>query len=224
LWIVAETQTKGRGRKGRTWSSPQGNLHASLLLIDPAPLRIAPELGFVAGVAAAHAVREILAGDRRVAIKWPNDILYDGAKLSGILLEGASLPDGRFACVAGIGVNCRIHPEDMPYQATNLAAITGHRVEPARVFAELSAAMAYWLDVWAKGAGFASVRAEWLTLAAGLGTRIIVARPSQTVEGVFRTIDATGRLVLEKGSDRLMIEAGDVFFSSRLKSSSAANE
>jgi BirA family transcriptional regulator, biotin operon repressor / biotin---[acetyl-CoA-carboxylase] ligase len=214
LWVVASVQTKGRGRNGRVWSSPRGNLHASLLLIDPSPPRRAAELGFAAGVAAIHALREILPGDGRLAIKWPNDVLHSGAKLGGILLESTTLPDGRLACVAGIGVNCVCHPGDTPYKATGLAAITGEPVAPERVFERLSATMAHWLDVWAGGSGFRVIRAEWLSLAAGLGTWISVARPSQTVEGVFQTIDASGRLILERGSGQVAIEAGDVFFSS----------
>jgi BirA family biotin operon repressor/biotin-[acetyl-CoA-carboxylase] ligase len=222
LWVIADTQTEGRGRSGRVWSSPRGNLHASLLLIDPAPPHRAAELGFVAGVAAAHALREILCGDRRVTIKWPNDVLHDGAKLCGILLESANLPDGRFACVAGVGVNCRLHPANTPYKATNLSAIAGQPVAPARVFARLSATMTHWLDVWAAGAGFESVRTEWLSLAAGLGAWIGVTRPTQTIEGMFQTIDATGRLILEQVSGQVAIEAGDVFFSPRPVSSATA--
>ncbi|MGH6840666.1 MAG: biotin--[acetyl-CoA-carboxylase] ligase, partial [Methylocella sp.] len=137
LWVIADTQTEGRGRNGRAWSSPRGNLHASLLLIDPGPPRKAAELGFVAGVAAAHAVRDILCGDFRVAIKWPNDILYDGAKLCGILLESAIFPNGRFACVAGVGVNCRSHPKDTPYKTTSLSAVAGQPVAPEKTFEHL---------------------------------------------------------------------------------------
>lgn len=212
LWVVAATQTKGRGRHGRSWSSPRGNLYASLLLIDPAPPQLAPELGFTAGVATLHALREILSGDPRLAIKWPNDVLHAGAKLAGILLESAQLPDGHFACVAGFGVNCGAHPEDTPYKATDLAAILGQTVDAGKVFEALSAAMAHWLDVWAKGAGFDAIRAEWLSFAAGVGSWIRVARPSQTLEGVFQTIDAHGRLVLEQVSGPAVVEAGDVFF------------
>jgi BirA family biotin operon repressor/biotin-[acetyl-CoA-carboxylase] ligase len=224
LWVIADTQTGGRGRNGRVWSSPRGNLHASLLLIDPAPPHRAAELGFVAGVAAAHALREILGGDRRVTIKWPNDVLHDGAKLCGILLESANLPDRRFACVAGVGVNCRLHPANTPYKATNLSAIAGQPVAPARAFARLSATMTHWLDIWAAGAGFEAIRAEWLSLAAGLGRSISVARHLRTIEGTFQTIDATGRLILEQASGQVAIEAGDVFFSPRPVSSAMAGE
>lgn len=219
LWVVANAQTEGRGRNGRVWSSPPGNLYASLLLIDPAPPNRAAELGFVAGVALIHALREILCDNRRLAIKWPNDILYDGAKLCGILLESANLPDGRFACVAGIGVNCSSHPQDTPYKATDLALIAGQPIAPAKVFEKFSETMAHWLDAWAgEGKGFEIIRAEWLSAAAGLGTQISVKRPSQTVEGVFLTIDATGRLILEHSGGQVAVEAGDVFLAQHPKS------
>ncbi|MCI0467401.1 MAG: biotin--[acetyl-CoA-carboxylase] ligase [Beijerinckiaceae bacterium] len=222
LWIAASSQTAGRGRNGRRWESPLGNLHASLLLIDPAPPRKAAELGFAAGVAAAHALRDFLSGDTRIAIKWPNDILHDGAKLCGILLESATLPDGRFACVAGFGVNCRAHPENTPYPATDLGAITGEPAAPEEIFALLSAQMAHWLDIWARGAGFASIRAEWLSLAAGLGAWVSVKLPARTVEGIFETIDTSGRLILGRQLGKEAIEAGDVFFSRPSRVTAAA--
>jgi BirA family biotin operon repressor/biotin-[acetyl-CoA-carboxylase] ligase len=213
LWVVADTQTAGRGRNGRSWASPTGNLYASLLLRDPSPQHKAAELGFVAGVAAAHALREILRGDPRIKIKCPNDILYDGAKLCGILLEGTTLPNGRFACVVGIGANCRTHPKNTPYPATDLMTIMGLPAAPEVVFEQLSASMAHWLGVWASGAGFASIRAEWLPLAAGRGTRIRIALPSHAVEGAFQTIDGAGRLIVVQDTGKVVtMDAGDVFF------------
>lgn len=214
LWVTAEAQSRGRGRYGRAWSSPSGNLYASLLLVDPAPRGRAAELGFVAGTALACALRAILAGDRRLAIKWPNDILFAGAKLGGILLESTDLPGGRFACVAGFGVNCASHPSDTLYAATNLAEITGRPVPPEAVLKLLAAAMAERLRAWSRGSGFAAIRSEWLTFAGGLGARITVARPASTIEGIFATIDATGRLVLETSSGPVAIDAGDVFLGS----------
>ncbi len=211
LWVLAEAQSRGRGRKGRVWTSPTGNLYASLLLVEPAPRERAAELGFVAGTALAVALRDILAGDTRLAIKWPNDLLFAGAKLSGILLESTVLPDGRFACVAGFGVNCASHPPDTAYGATDLAEILGHPVAPESVLEPLARAMAGRLDIWAGGANFAAIRAEWLAFAGGLGAMITVVGPSATIEGVFETIDATGRLVLATASGKVAIEAGDVF-------------
>jgi BirA family transcriptional regulator, biotin operon repressor / biotin---[acetyl-CoA-carboxylase] ligase len=224
LWIVADTQTAGRGRNGRSWFSPAGNLYASLLLLDPAPPHKTAELGFVAGVAAAQALREILQDGQRIKIKWPNDILYNGAKLCGILLESTTLPPGRLACAAGIGVNCQSHPQNTPYPAIDLMTITGRPVAPETVLAKLSAAMAYWLDIWAAGAGFDSVRGEWLSLAAGLGGQIRVILPSHTVEGTFHSIDATGRLIIVEAAGVRKIEAGDVFFTQQsLTAAGAAN-
>lgn len=213
LWIVADSQSGGRGRNGRVWSSPPGNLYASLLLIDPAPSHKAPELGFVAGVAVASALRGVLSGDARLTIKWPNDILHDGAKLGGILLESAALPDGRLACVAGIGVNCLSHPDNTLYKATDLAALLDRAASPELVFEPLSAAVADWLEIWDAGQNFETIRRRWLSLAAGLGARISVSRPAgaSSLDGVFKTIDAAGRLIIEHASGETAVEAGDVF-------------
>lgn len=221
LWIIAGTQTAGRGRNGRTWSSPQGNLYASLLLLDPSPLHQAAELGFVAGVAAAYALRKILRGDPRIKIKWPNDILYEGEKLCGILLESTSLPSGQSGCAAGIGINCQTHPGNTSYPATDLKTAAHSPVEPEAVFYELSAAMAHWLGIWDGGTGFASIRREWLSLAAGIGAGISVALPSRTVEGIFETIDAAGRLIVTHDAGTLAVEAGDVFPAGECKTGAA---
>jgi BirA family biotin operon repressor/biotin-[acetyl-CoA-carboxylase] ligase len=224
LWIVADTQNAGRGRNGRAWFSPLGNLYASLLLLDPAPPHKAAELGFVCGVAATQVLREIIRDDQRIKIKWPNDVLYNGTKLCGILLESATVPGGRLACAAGFGVNCQAHPKNTPYPATDLMTITGRPVAPETVLAKLSAAMANWLGVWAAGAGFESIRGEWLSLAAGLGARIRVALPSHMVEGTFQTIDSMGRLILVQAGGVSRIEAGDIFLAPQsLTAADAAN-
>jgi BirA family biotin operon repressor/biotin-[acetyl-CoA-carboxylase] ligase len=211
LWVEAREQLQGRGRRGRSWSSPPGNLYASLLLIDAARSEHLPELGFVAGVALVSALREILGDDPRLGLKWPNDILFDGAKLSGVLLESSLLPGGRIACVAGFGVNCRSHPASLPYAATDLAAIGTLLEAPEDVLPRLSAAMAEALAVWARGAGFAEIRARWLKRALGLGEPIYVALGTTNVSGVFETIDSRGRLILRQGANTRAIEAGDVF-------------
>lgn len=210
LWITAQTQSGGRGRNGRVWTSERGNFFASLLLIDPAPPARAAELGFVTSLALAHALRQLLGGDERLKIKWPNDILYDGAKLAGILLESVALPGG-FACVAGIGVNCASHPAATLYPATDLEAAAGRPIAPDVVLEALAPEMAGRLGVWAGGAGFSAIRAAWLSLAAGVGAPIKIARPQGAVEGVFQTVDETGRLILRQSSRDMAIDAGDVF-------------
>ncbi len=207
LWITAGEQSAGRGRLGRSWVSPPGNLHASLLLIDPAPAEVLPQLGFVCGVAIAEALGA-LAGDR-IRLKWPNDALLDGAKLSGILLEAAQV-QGVSACVAGIGINCVAHPDGLSYPATDLQR-SGFDADAARIFAALSQTLALWLERWDRGREFATIRAAWLDHAAGLGEVIEVATPRGRLRGLFRTLDAQGRLELETPEGRVAIEAGDVF-------------
>jgi len=223
LWIVAGTQSKGRGRNGRNWVSPRGNLHASLLLIDPAPAQQAPELGFVCGLAAHEALQACLKGDAQLAIKWPNDILHAGAKLAGLLLESTALPNRSIACVAGIGINCCQHPEETPYPATDLSRITGEPIAPETVFDALASAMAGWLAIWAHGTNFAAIRAEWMKRAKGIGEPIIVQRRTDRLSGIFETIDAGGRLILRRNEERISVEAGDVFFAAPSPGSTQAD-
>jgi BirA family transcriptional regulator, biotin operon repressor / biotin---[acetyl-CoA-carboxylase] ligase len=211
VWVAAREQKEGRGRRGRTWSSPPGNLYASLLLIDPAPPEHLPELGFVAALALFEAVREIVGDDPRLGLKWPNDILFDGGKLSGILLESSPLPNRSVACVAGFGVNCRCHPPALPYATTDLASIGASLNAPEDVLGRLSDRMVEMLRIWSGGSGFADIRARWLRHALGLGAPIHVALGAKSISGVFDTIDSRGRLILRQGNKTQAIEAGDVF-------------
>ncbi|MGH6817952.1 MAG: biotin--[acetyl-CoA-carboxylase] ligase [Methylovirgula sp.] len=209
-WFVARTQTAGRGRHGRIWISPPGNLYASLLLLDAAPIGVAPQLGFVAGVALARTLRALVAEDARLKLKWPNDILFDGAKLAGILLEGATLPARGFVSVIGIGVNCNSYPRDLTYPATALSEAGAAAATAREVFLRLSGEIAHWLGVFSAGEGFSAIRREWLALAGGLGEPIKVATPAQHFEGRFQTIDASGRLLLQNEAGVVAIDAGDV--------------
>jgi BirA family biotin operon repressor/biotin-[acetyl-CoA-carboxylase] ligase len=211
LWIVAGEQSRGRGRLGREWRSPPGNLYASLLLVDPSPPALSSQLGFVAGVSLATALRKMLGDDRRLKLKWPNDTLYDGAKLSGLLLEAAILPNGLFGCVIGFGVNCLSSPDDAPYPTTSLKRIGAAMPDRETLFAVLSDAVAHWLDVWARAENFAAVRAAWHDFAGGLGAPVSVSRNGIAREGFFRGIDAQGRMLLETPNGLTeTIEAGDV--------------
>jgi BirA family biotin operon repressor/biotin-[acetyl-CoA-carboxylase] ligase len=210
LFIVAESQTGGRGRQGRVWTSPPGNLYASLLLTDPAPLAVIAQLGFVAGVALAEALRHRL-GDDRLRLKWPNDVLFDGAKLAGLLLESATMADGRIACVIGFGVNCASHPDGLAYPATHLGQAAGTPITPEEVLSILGPSLELQLARWDRGAGFAAIRSAWLAIAAGLGDMIHVRCFSRTVTGTFHSLDSTGRLLVETAEGRVAIDAGDVF-------------
>jgi BirA family biotin operon repressor/biotin-[acetyl-CoA-carboxylase] ligase len=219
LWIVARRQSKGRGRLGRSWTSLSGNLHASLIVSGFGTAAIAPQLGFVAGIATLTALLEATEAEGRMALKWPNDILLDNAKLAGILLEGAFLPKGSaapyggFACVIGIGVNCVATPADLTSPAIDLSRLP-KAPTAAALFGRLSETMADTLDLWANGDGFELLRERWLSYAAGVGQAIKVTLPQETVFGRFETIDASGRLVLATKDGFRIIEAGDIFLPS----------
>ncbi|MEZ5811544.1 MAG: biotin--[acetyl-CoA-carboxylase] ligase [Rhizobiaceae bacterium] len=213
LWVTAERQLRGRGRRGRPWVSEPGNLYASLLIVDPAPQAALMHLPLVAAVGVYDALKpSFLHAPQALAVKWPNDILVDGHKINGILLESASLPDNRMAVVIGCGVNCVHHPAQTSYPATNLAAC-GIDLPPPVLFPRLARAMAAALAMWKRGAGFHHIREKWLLAARGIGGRVTVNLGDGSVEGLFEDIDGDGylRLRLDDGTRR-KISAGDLFF------------
>jgi len=212
LWIAARRQTAGRGRRGRAWVSEPGNLYASLLLTDPAPGQRAPELSLVAALALHDALAERAAILRpRLKLKWPNDVVCDGAKLAGILIEGESVPGGPLVVVIGMGINCAHCPSDTAYPATSLAA-AGAPVAPADLMQALIRAMAARLWEWDRGENFAAIRAAWLERAAGLGAPARVRLPERELEGVAETLDEAGRLVLRLADGKTeRIAAGEIF-------------
>ena len=209
LWIVAREQSAGRGRRGRAWISPAGGLYTTLMLSDPAPATAAPELGFVAGLAlhdAAVAAAPALAS--RLALKWPNDLLCGGRKIAGVLIEGEGDP---VVVAVGIGVNCRHHPDATELAATDFTA-EGAEANPAALFDHLAVAMQARLALWNRSAGFAGVRAAWLSRASGLGQAIWVRLADRETTGCFETIDDAGRLVLRTAKGEVeAVAAGDVF-------------
>ncbi len=214
LWITAERQTTGRGRRGRNWVSEPGNLYASLLLIDPAPPAEIGTLPLVAALGVYEALRPLFSQiPQAIAIKWPNDILVDGAKINGILLESQTLADGRLAVVIGCGINCAHHPDDTAYPATDLKSC-GFDVTPEQMFARLAGAMAGVLERWDRGRGFADIRESWLLAARGVGEPVRINMGERTIEGRFVDLDARGILLVEDGAgDIHRISAGDLFFS-----------
>jgi BirA family transcriptional regulator, biotin operon repressor / biotin---[acetyl-CoA-carboxylase] ligase len=207
LWITAARQNAGRGRRGRTWVSEPGNLYASLLLTDPASPENWPELSFVAALAIHDALVEISPALKgKLTIKWPNDLLLSGAKVAGILLEA----EGE-AVAVGIGVNCASHPSETDFPATDLAA-AGVAVGPEQLFAALSAKLLGRLAQWNAGAGFSTIRADWLARAAGLGEAIRVRLAEREITGRFEALSDTGGLVLRLADGNAeTITAGDVF-------------
>lgn len=206
LWLRAERQTGGRGRQGRAWSSPQGNLYASTLVRlrphDPQ----AATLALVAAVALEEVVSAYLPRKGAVAIKWPNDLLLDGAKLSGILLERAD-----DAVVIGMGVNLAHHPTDLERPATSLAA-HGATPDPADFLETLADAFERWLGIW-RVEGLAPIRTRWLERAHASGTALTARLPDgSAIDGLFQGLNGEGALILRlaDGSSRV-IHAADVF-------------
>lgn len=225
LWVVSRKQESGRGRRGRAWATPEGNLAATLLVVTEGELRMAATLGFVAGLALADALDAVVpkgriavaldgadAGRNRFELKWPNDVLASGAKLAGILLESTLLDGDRFAVAVGIGVNVAAHPEDLPYPATSLKAL-GATCDAETLFLALSDAWSANARLWADGRGLAAIRQRWLERAAGLGGEVAVRIDGDVVRGTFETIDEDCRFVIrESGGRMITVAAGDVHF------------
>jgi BirA family biotin operon repressor/biotin-[acetyl-CoA-carboxylase] ligase len=202
-WLRASRQTGGRGRMGRTWESPEGNLFCSTLVRvrpgDPPPHTLA----LVAANAVHALIAPLCAGQAR--IKWPNDILVDGAKVAGILLERTG-----DAIVIGIGVNVTGHPTGLDRPVTSLAA-QGAAVEAGALLERLAQIFGHWLAIW-RAQGLEPVRTHWLLNAHPAGTPVRVIPPDGgAIEGMFDTLDRDGMLILRLANgDSRAIHAGDV--------------
>ena len=216
VWIVAARQTAGRGRRGRAWESPTGNFMGTLYLTPRCGPREAGELSFVAALAVHDAVASLLPPTLRPALrlKWPNDLLYDRAKLAGILLESSGVAGAEVAWVAiGMGVNLATHPEGLEYRATSLAAMGVSGVTPDDALAALDRSFEHWLAVWRGVQGFAAIREAWLKRAEGVGGPITVRLSSGAIEGTYEGLAPDGALQLRLGDGHLeLVSAGDVFF------------
>jgi BirA family biotin operon repressor/biotin-[acetyl-CoA-carboxylase] ligase len=211
-FVWAREQSAGRGRLARNWDSPRGNLYLSILLRPDCPAVKAAQYGLLAALAIGDAIAE-LAPPLAVTYKWPNDVLVDGRKVAGILLESRSQSDGSLThLILGCGVNLASHPEATTYPATSLhheglaAEIT--EVEVLEAFARHFRS---WSERWTRD-GFAAARSAWLGRAQSLGQEIQVRLPDRSLVGVFRDLDAEGFLVLETADGhRERISSGDVF-------------
>lgn len=214
-WIVAGEQTAGRGRRARVWSSPRGNFYGTLVLHPEG----APGLMALRSFAAALALRDALAAltglPDSLALKWPNDVLLNGGKLAGILLEGSSGAGRPLLCI-GIGINLIAAPDAAEVEPgavppVSVLAETGLRITPGQMLDALAPAYARW-EAALLTQGFAPLRAEWLAHAARLGERIVARTAGSVREGIFRGIDAGGALLLDTGRGMESIPAADVFF------------
>ena len=208
VWISAARQMAGRGRRGRVWQSPEGNLAATLLIRPSRADREWPQLSFAAAIAAAD-MAAAFAPNARIAVKWPNDVLADDKKLAGILLERVGGADGGLAI--GIGVNLAHYPDDTEFPAVSLAALGAIPPSPDQALTALAAHFAKWYDHW-QVQGFSALREAWLARAAGLGAKVRARLAQEERMGVFDGIDDSGALLLNEGGQTRAISAGEVFF------------
>lgn len=221
--VWALEQTAGRGRRGRRWLSPRGNLYASLVLRPACPPDCAARLGFAAALAVGDALGNLVPGLGGLACKWPNDVLLGGRKVAGLLLEsetgfGSQVSSGSKVgggenlafLVIGVGINLVSAPANSEFPATSLAAEDHAPPEPAAMLEAVVGCFESWERRW-REEGFAPVRAAWLARAAARGQPIRVRLEGATLHGRFADLDQRGALVLDTPGGLRLISAGDVF-------------
>jgi BirA family transcriptional regulator, biotin operon repressor / biotin---[acetyl-CoA-carboxylase] ligase len=209
--VIADQQTHGRGRRGRTWASPAGlNLYCSIILRPELPPQRAPELTMLTAVALAETIREAGA---RAFIKWPNDLLIAGRKVAGILTELSAEPEAIHFVVIGIGVNLNAGPGDFPPELANLATSVSHargqRVPRALFTAALWVRLENWLDLHQER-GFRPVREAWRALAETLGQDVLVKTERREFRGRAEDVDDAGALLVRTPDGLERVVAGDV--------------
>ena len=217
LWISAQTQTAGRGRRGREWVSETGNLFATHLITLPVPPAIATQISFVTALAIHETCAALLPQDAPLTLKWPNDVLLKGKKLAGILLE--TLPSqnkNQTVLAIGCGVNIAHAPAETPYGATWLNAHIEDLITPGQFINILAPRMSHWLDTWKNSNGFDLICKAWQNRASHVGKTVSLALASQTITGKFTGLASDGALILELPDGiRKHYHAGDVSFRTR---------
>jgi BirA family biotin operon repressor/biotin-[acetyl-CoA-carboxylase] ligase len=210
LAIQALSQSAGKGRQGRGWESPPGNLYISVLLRPAVPLREAPQWSFVAAVALAETLNPLLPKAARPTLKWPNDLLLDGAKAAGILVEtGVAASHALDWICIGIGVNIATKPS-LPDRATAcLADYLPAPPAPEVLAARLLQNLAHWHDL-RLAQGFAPTRDAWLHHAPAAGAPVSVKRDAALIEGSFAGLSPEGGLLLAKANEVQLILAGEI--------------
>lgn len=208
LWILALRQRAGYGRRGSAWMQNEGDVAATLLFAPAASGEKLPQLSFVAALAVFDSIRRY-APKAIVSLKWPNDILVDGKKIAGLLLELVSPPNSPLIVALGVGVNVVTSPEIADYPTSKLIDYCAPPPSPHEFVRTLDEAFAAWRLRWEAG-GFPEIRDEWLSHAAHLGERISVRSPSETIVGVFEDLDSEGNLILSSPEGRRLIAAGAI--------------
>lgn len=215
-WIMAGRQTAARGRRGRAWISPEGNFAATLVMRPQGDPAQAALRSFVAALALADALALVTGPGAVISLKWPNDVLLNGGKVAGILLESAGQGRAVNHLVIGIGVNLVAAPprdlvEPGATPPVSILGETGARIAPDEFLTLLAAAFARW-EAQFTTYGFAPIRSAWLARAARLGQPITARTVTETIAGTFDTIGEDGALILLTAQGRRAIPAADVYF------------
>lgn len=212
VWLIAKRQTAGRGRRGRTWTSHDGNLMATLLFTTDRPPQQIALLGFATGVALAETI-DAIAGAGTAQLKWPNDVFIDGAKVSGIMLDSGALNDGQTWVALAFGVNIVDAPDNLDQATTCLRDVLppdAPAPDPLAFLASLRPRLEAW-SARLMVEGFEPLRSAWLGRAFGIGQEARVVQGETTLEGRIVGLSPRGELELETASGRRLIAAGDVF-------------
>ncbi len=212
LWIVADEQLCGRGRGGRRWTSPKGNLYATLLISARVAPATATQLSFVAALAAHDASASLLPPEQipELRLKWPNDVMLNGAKLAGVLLESLKAPNGEgLAVILGVGINVSHAPAN---ERRPVASLGLNASAVPEAFGALAAAFEKRLALWDEGRGFPRIREAWLSRALALNEFISVNLNGSAIRGKFRGVDPAGALQLETEPGVVItVTAGDIY-------------
>ncbi len=216
-WILGLQQTAGRGRRGRGWLSDKGNFAATLVVRPQEAPDVMALRSFVASLALFDAFVEVSGRPQAFSLKWPNDVLLNGGKVAGILLESAGMAGGRVSHLSiGIGVNLAEAPdrgvlEEGAVAPVSLASDLGVAIDPETFLDYLAPAYAHWETQFVTY-GFEPIRTAWLLRAARLGEVITARTMRESYVGTFDTVDNSGNLVLKTAGGSVAIPAADIFF------------
>jgi BirA family biotin operon repressor/biotin-[acetyl-CoA-carboxylase] ligase len=211
LAVLARRQSAARGTQGRPWTSPLGNLYISMLLRPQGPARNLPQYGLLAGVALADAAAAILPLDTPLQLKWPNDLLLDGAKCSGILSQGAISPEGGIDWVVfGIGVNLAVAPDLPDRRVASFVQAGITPPDPVAFAHRLLAAVARW-----RQAGLAAVRQAWVARGPALAAPMVLRQGDVFRDGHFGGLDDEGRLLFATLQGVETVSAGELMAAER---------
>ncbi|MCK4861443.1 MAG: biotin--[acetyl-CoA-carboxylase] ligase [Rhodobacteraceae bacterium] len=215
MWFLTLEQTQSRARRGRPWDTGEGNFAASLLIRPEGGPEKAALRSFLAALALREALVEVCGREELFSLKWPNDVLLNGRKLAGILLESGTDSSGSYLCI-GIGVNLANEPdpsfiEEGAFAPISLRSVIGSKIAPEAFLTPLAAAFARW-EIQFQQYGFTPIRNEWLNHATHLGEVITAKLMGRTEVGTFETVDESGAIVLKTPKGLLHLPAAEIYF------------